>query len=67
MQGISKQTIAVIVSKFSRPENKPVLVDIYAIKPKAKVEQQYKQKLINVRTRNVKHFLQHLAQKIPCF
>ena len=51
MQGIFKQTIAIIASKFSRPKNKLVLADIYAIKQKAKVKQKYNQK------RNVKHFL----------
>ena len=67
IQGISKQTIAIIPSKFSRPKNKLVLADIYAIKEKAKVKQRYNQKLINVRTHNVKHFLRHLTQKMPWF
>ena len=55
IQGISKQTIAIIASKFSRPKNKLVLADIYAIKQNAKVKQKYNQK------RNVKHFLRHLT------
>ena len=67
MQGISKQTIAIIASKFSRPKNKLVLADMYAIKQKAKVKQRYKRELINVRTHNVKHFLRHLSQKMPWF
>ena len=67
MQGISKQTIAMIASKFSRPKNKLVLADIYAIKQKAKTEQRFSQKLINVRTHNVKHFFRHLTQKMPWF
>ena len=45
MQGISKQTITIIASKFSRPKNKLVLADMYAIKQKAKVKQRYKQEL----------------------
>ena len=67
MQGISEHTIAMIASKFSRPKNKLVLADIYAIKQKAKTKQRYSQKLINVRTHNVKHFFRHLTQKMPWF
>ena len=67
MQGISKQNIVIIASKFSHPKNKLVLADIYAIKQKGKVKQKYNQKLINVRTHNVKRFLRHLTQKMPWF
>ena len=67
MQGISKQTITIITSKFSRPKNKLVLADIYAIKQKGKVKQKYIQKLINVRTHNVKRFLGNLTQNMPWF
>ena len=58
---ISKQIIVLIVSKFLTPKNEPVLADIYGIKL------QYKQKLINIWTLNVKHCLQYLAEKVPWF
>ena len=60
-KGTSEQTIVIIVSNFSSPKNEPVLAEIYAIKL------QYNQKLITVRTNNVKHFLRYLAQKVPWF
>ena len=45
--------LVIIVSKYSRPKNELVLADIYAIKFL------YKQKLINVKTHNVKQFLRY--------
>ena len=58
---ISEQTIVIIISKFSSPKNEPALFEIYVIKL------QYKQKLINVRINNMKHFLRYLAQKVSWF
>ena len=59
--GISEQTIVIIVSKYSSTKIEPALADIYAIKL------QYNQKLIHVKNNNVKDFLQYLAQKVLRF
>ena len=60
-KGISEHTLVLIVSKYSSPKNEPDLAVIYTIKL------QYKQKLINVRTHNVKRFLGNLTQNMPWF